>query len=59
MKNTHLFEIDDYECSACRCKVSRPTDRCPGCGAKMIDCPRSGHDWTEDAAYMDFVMGRM
>ena len=52
IKNTHLFEKDDYECSACGCKVSRPTDRCPGCGTEMRG-QRSGHDWTEDAAFLD------
>ena len=35
IKNTHLFDPDDYECSACGCKVARPTDACPDCGADM------------------------
>ena len=58
IKNTHLFEKDDYECSACRCKVSSPTDRCPDCGAEMSG-QRNGHDWTEDAAFLDIITGRM
>ena len=59
IKNTHLFEKDDYECSACGCKVARPTDRCPGCGAEMTGSPRGGHDWTEDAAFLDIITGKM
>ena len=59
IKNTHLFEKDDHECSACGCKVNRPTDRCPGCGAGMTGRPRSGHDWTEDAAFLDVITGKM
>ena len=54
----HLFEKDDYECSACGYKVSRPTDRCPGCGAEMSG-QRSGHDWTEDAAFLDTITGKI
>ena len=58
IKNTHLFEKDDYECFACGRKVSRPTDRCPGCGVER-NGQRSGHDWTEDAAFLDIVTGRL
>lgn len=42
IKNTHLFDPDDYECSACGCKVARPMDLCPGCGAEMTGRPRGG-----------------
>ena len=58
IKNTHLFEKDDYECSVCRGKVSRPAERCPHCGSEMTG-QRSGHDWTEDAAFLDMITGRM
>ena len=58
IKNTHLFEKDDYECSACGCKVSWPADCCPGCGAEMTGQCR-GHDWTEDAAFLDIITGKM
>ena len=59
IKNTHLFDPDDYECSACGCKVARPTDRCPGCGAEMTGRQRGGHGWTEDAAFMEIITGGM
>lgn len=58
IKNTHLFDPDDYECSACGCKVARPTDTCPDCGADMTG-QHSGHDWTDDAAFLDIITGRM
>jgi hypothetical protein len=59
IKNTHLFEKDDYECSAYECKVARPADRCPDCGAEMTGRPRGGHDWTEDAAFLDVITRKM
>ena len=58
IKNTHLFEADDYECSACGRKADRPLDRCPGCGRDMTG-QRSGHDWTDDAAFLDIITGKM
>ena len=58
IKNTCLFDPDDYECSACGCKVAQPTDLCPDCGAEMTGRPRGGHDWTEDAAFLDIITGK-
>ena len=49
----------DYECSTCGCKVTRPTDTCPDCSADMTGRQKSGHDWTEDAAFLDIITGRM
>ena len=59
IKNTYLFEKDNYECSACGAKADRPYDRCPGCGAEMTGRQRSGHDRTEDAAFLDIIIGRL
>ena len=59
IKITRLFDPDDYECSACGCKVAQPTDLCPDCGAEMTGRPRSGHDWTEDASFLDVITGKM
>lgn len=42
IKDTRLFDPDDYECSACGWKVAQPADRCPGCGAEMTGRPRGG-----------------
>ena len=58
IKNTHLFDPDDYECSACGRRVRRPADTCPDCGADMTG-QRGGHDWTEDAAFLDIITGKM
>ena len=59
IKNTHLFEKDDYECSVCGCKVARLTDRCPGCRAEMTGRQRCGYSWVDDAAFMDIIAGGM
>lgn len=56
IKNTHLFDPDDYECSACGCKAARPTDRCPGCGWEMCGA-KDGKSWVDEAAFMDFITG--
>lgn len=59
IKNTHLFDPDDYECSACGAKADGLYDRCPGCGAEMTGRQRSGNDWTDDAAFLDVITGKM
>ena len=59
IKNTHLFEKDDYECSFCGCKGCRPTDHCPGCRAEMTGRQRCGHSWVDDAAFIDIIAGGM
>lgn len=56
IKNTHLFDPDDYECSACGAKADRPYDRCPNCGKEMCGA-KDGSSWVDEAAFMDFITG--
>lgn len=58
IKNTHLFEPDDYECSACGRKVDRPYDRCPTCGKDMHG-EKDSSSWVDEAAFMEFMSGRL
>ena len=55
--NTHLFDPDDYECSACGQKTDKPYDQCPGCGADMHG-QKDGDSWVDEAAFFDFMSGR-
>ena len=57
IKNTHLFDPDDYECSACGAKADRPYDRCPNCGREMRGA-KDGSSWVDEAAFMDFITGK-
>lgn len=56
IKNTHLFDQDDYECSDCGAKAGRPYDRCPNCGREMCGI-KDGESWIDDAAFMDIITG--
>ena len=57
IRNTHLFDPDDYECSACSRKTDKPYDRCPGCGAAMHG-QKDGDSWVDEAAFFEFMSGR-
>lgn len=35
IRRTHLFQADEYICSACGTSCVRPLRVCPGCGAGM------------------------
>ncbi len=56
IKNTHLFDPDDYECSACGSKADEPYDRCPCCGREMTG-EKDGGSWVDEAAFLDFITG--
>ena len=58
IRNTHLFDPDDYECSACGRKTDRPYERCPGCGEYMRG-EEAGGSWVDEAAFMEFMSGRL
>ncbi len=57
IRNTHLFGLDDYKCSACGWKTDKPYDRCPGCGADMHG-QKDGESWVDEAAFYEFMFGR-
>ena len=56
IKNTHLFDPDDYKCSACGAKTDRPYDRCPNCGREMTG-KKDGDSWVDEAVFLDFITG--
>ncbi len=57
IRNTHLFDPDDYECSSCGGKTDRPYQCCPVCGADM-NGQSEGESWVDEAAFYDFMSGR-
>ena len=58
IRNTRLFEPDNYECSVCGRKTDRPSDRCPGCGERMRG-RKEGGSWVDEAAFLDFMDGKL
>ena len=58
IKNTHLFDSDDYKCSVCGAKMDKPYDRCPICAADMSG-QKSGESWVDEAAFYEFMEGRL
>ncbi len=56
IKNTHLFDPDDFQCSACGAKTGLPYDRCPNCGREMLG-EKEGESWVDEAAFLDFLTG--
>jgi predicted amidophosphoribosyltransferase len=56
IKNTHLFDPDDYKCSACGAKSGQLHDRCPNCGREMTG-KKDGDSWVDEAAFLDFITG--
>ena len=57
IRNTHLFDRDDYKCSRCGRKTDRPYARCPACGSDMKG-RRDGKSWVDEAAFFEFTAGR-
>ncbi len=56
IKNSHLFDPDDYECSACGSRAAKPSECCPSCGKRMSG-QQEGSSWVDEAAFMDFMSG--
>ncbi len=57
IKNTHLFDPDDYKCSACGRKADKPYSQCPACGVDMHG-QKDGNTWVDEAAFFEFMSGR-
>lgn len=56
IRHTHVFEPDDYECSACGALSPSPAPRCPACGEAMLGL-EDPQDWVDEMAEMDIILG--
>ena len=54
IRHTHLFQKDEYECSACGGKVDKPYRICPRCGMPMKG---SNYDpsWVDEMEMIDAI----
>ncbi|MBO6014053.1 MAG: hypothetical protein J6P48_01155 [Oscillospiraceae bacterium] len=52
---THLFEPDEYFCSACGAEARRAFRFCPVCGARMART-KSDLTWLDEAEELDFIL---
>ncbi len=56
IRHTHVFEPDDYECSACGHMSPAPAKKCPACGETMLGL-EDPQDWVDEMAEMDIILG--
>ena len=56
IKRTHVFDADEYECSACGQRFSAAALSCPACGAPMrgMEDPQ---DWVDEMMELDIILG--
>ena len=54
IRHTHLFARDDYECSACGTRASKPYRVCPRCGAPMKGA-RYDPSWVDEMEMFDAI----
>ena len=56
IQKTHLFQEDEYECSACGRRFDKPYVRCPNCSRNMV---KSKYDpsWVDEIVTMDALFG--
>ena len=54
IKNTHLFDPDDYECSACGASFPRPYAVCPHCGRTMRKT-KNDPLWIDELEELDMI----
>ena len=56
IRHTHVFEPDEYECSACGQMSPAPAEKCPACGETMLGL-EDPQDWVDEMAEMDIILG--
>lgn len=53
---THIISDDEYECSNCGYKTTRPQNDCPNCDSRMTGKDKDLH-WVEEAAMFEMFFG--
>lgn len=56
IERTHFFMRDEYECSACGYRATRPFKTCPRCGSS-IRGGKSDSGWVDDLEAFDALFG--
>lgn len=56
IRHTHLFDADEFECSACGARLSDTSNQCPVCGANMQGMT-DPQDWVDEAEELDWILG--
>ena len=56
IKRTHVFDPDEYECSACGRRFRQPASSCPACGTRMRGT-KDPQDWVEEMEMLDIMLG--
>ena len=54
IRHTHLFDPDEYECSACGYRAEKPYRICPHCGRKMKQ-GRYDPSWVDEMEILDIL----
>lgn len=55
-QHTHLFEDDEYECSACGAMHDKPYAVCPNCNSHMGKVKYDA-SWVDEMAEYDEIIG--
>ena len=55
IQKTHLFDSDEYICSACRYSAPKPANVCPNCGSIMEKC-KYDPNWVDEFEMMDSIL---
>ena len=53
---THLFDPDEYFCSACRKKARKAFGFCPNCGSRMTAVTEDDSEEWEEWDEIDFIL---
>ena len=56
IRHTHVFDPDEYECSACGRTFPEPAPECPACHTVMRGT-EDPQDWVDEMAEMDIILG--
>ena len=54
VQRTHIFRRDEYECSACGYRASKPYITCPNCGTQMKSS-KYDPSWVDEMEVLDAI----
>ena len=56
IRHSHLFDLDEYECSRCHAAFQQKYPSCPNCGSSL-NTEREEQDWVDEAEELDWILG--